>query len=467
MILALLWVVSLIIIPKIPTAYPAVDSKIMALRVMICAFLAVAALNRKRLVKPKWCFTDTVYALMAGVFIISAAVSATAAYSFYQSWHILGLIFVSWTLSRLTLSFAELRATAWIIATLGLLASLYGISTYTGFDVLKSLYPFDFDETQAGGRAYIHSFFGNPEHYAGYAGPAAVIILGLAFQSRMKPVARAFWMICCIFTLLVVGLSGTRAAFLGFMVSAAIVFFAQIRFLAPAWRKAAWMSLIGGGVFVSLVVVVLSTPNPLNVRDMRLMNRFADIGNTQSASVRERVIFYITTVASIPNNPVFGHGPGTFRLHFFHNVKAVVDNDDRAGSTMMVQELDRRLAEHAHNDYFEIWFEQGTAGFAMFLLLICHAGVSFAVLLRRAKPMISENHFSANHIGLTITFFAAMTALFINAMASFPFHMPARSTLAWVIIGAYFSVVRQATGINATAPVSKPVHNQTRAIAEA
>jgi O-antigen ligase len=321
---------------------------------------------------------------------------------------------------------------------MGFLAALYGFLTYIGLDVLKSLYPFEFEAVQGGGRNYIHSFYGNPEYFGGVAAPTAILLLGLGLAPKASLIKRALWTAASAFIILVLLLSGSRGALFGFALGAAIVFFGQVQLLPSKLRRISWAALGAALLVVAAGLVIFSTPNPINRRDMRLAQRFTTIFETSSASTRERILFYTSTAMAIPQNPVFGYGPGTYRLEFFNNVKLLVDADPRAGTTMLLNALDRRLAEHTHNDYLEFWFEQGTIGIALLLLLIVHGGVRF-LSSRAANWRQRETSTAAPLTAINVTLFAATVTILVNAATSFPLHMPARGTLAWVLIGAFFA----------------------------
>lgn len=455
LILATLCAVTLLIIPRVATQRPAIDSKLLTLRVMLCAVGITTLLNWKSLWHQPWRFLDSVFAALLAAFTSAALFSETVIYSVTETWQYAGLIFVSWTLTRLSITPPEATGFLWTAGGLGVVASLYGFLTYIGADILRPLYPFAFEENQAGGRNYIHSFFGNPEYFGGFAAPTAVVLWGLALQPRVRLWQRVAFATFTAFVLLVLGLSGSRGAFIGFLAGAALVFFGQVSLLTSRIKRTAWILFAASILMVGMGVIVLSTPNPLNPRDVRLAQRFADLTDTQSASIRERALFYTSTATAISENPIFGYGPGRYRLEFLENVKQLVDADPRAGTVIMLQELNRRLAEHAHNDYLEIWFEQGTLGFGAFLLLITSAGVAFS---RRRWKLGTGSHSpsTTSALGLYTTTFAGVTTIWINALTSFPLHMPARATLAWLLTGVFFALDQRLYEADSTQPGITP-----------
>lgn len=438
LILATLISVSVIIIPRVETQSPAVESKMLALRMLLATIFVAGVANLRTLLRPKWQFTDFLFAALALSFIISTLASGRIMYSLVEAWHLGAFFCLAWLIYRLRPTFQECAGIAWLGGAIGLLAGLYGFLTFIGLDVLRALYPFDIEQQQ-GGRNLIHSFYGNPEYFGGYAAPTAVLLLGLGFQPDIKRFLRIVLIGSAAFLVGVLALSGSRGSLLGFAIGSGLVFIGQIGFLSRRMQKACWAA---SGVAFLLVIAgltILSTPNLLNPKDMRLIQRFEDVFNTQSDSIRERILFYTTTALAIPLNPVLGYGPGSYRLEFFNNVKLLVEIDERAGTVVLLKGMDRRIAEHTHNDYLELWFEQGTIGFALFLLLITHGGIRFVITrlgLRRDKQIYNAFRSPA---ALNVTLMAAVTTILVNALTSFPLHMPARGTLAWILIGVFFA----------------------------
>lgn len=430
----------IIILPRVPTPAPAVESKLLAIRALFGVMLAMAALNWRTLTRVPWQLTDTIFAGLLASFAVSTLFSGRLLYCLSEWWHLAGFYALGWMIYRLRPTLRESFALLHLVGFLGFLAALYGFSTYIGWDILKTVYPFEY-ETGQGGRNFIHSFYGNPEYFGGVAAPTGVVLLGLALQPCARLRARVAFAGAAAFIMLVLLLSGSRSAVFGSVVGAAIVFADQVRLLPGRLQRASWI-MVGAGLLIGVLgLTIFSTPNPINRRDMRLAQRFTTIFETSSASTRERLLFYTSTAMAIPENFLLGYGPGTYRLEFYSNVKLLVDADEKAGTTMLLNDLDRRLAEHTHNDYLEYWFEFGTVGFGLIILLICHGGVTYARVRWRAR-VFRGGAPAAQAISGMVLLFGASATMLVNAVTSFPLHMPARGTLAWILIGAYFASER-------------------------
>jgi O-antigen ligase len=313
----------LALVPVVRTMNPPVHSKELAARVLLAVTLvaAVAAWPQRDRRQPDLAEAGLVAVFLAAV--LSAALSGRFAYCLLETWHLWVLPLLALAIMRSGASRPFLDKCALIMVLAGVVAGLYGSSVYFGFDVLKPLFPFAVENADA--RNYIHSFQGNPEYYGSYIAPVAVLALSRVFVPGLPGVRRAIWAVVTVFLLLTLVLSGTRGALGGFALGAAILVLHGIGSLRGSARRAA-----AGAVGVLAVAAVglfaiLSFPNPLNVRDMRLARRFAELFDVRSDSVKERILFYSVASRMIAANPLLGSGPGTFRLEFYPEVERLVE----------------------------------------------------------------------------------------------------------------------------------------------
>ena len=368
--------------------------------------------------------------------ILATLFSGRVAYSLFGHWHLWGFMLMALMIYRYGPSVRECRAVTMLILGTAVVVALYGLTVYFGYDPLRWLYPFVFSSQE--GRNYVHSFFGNPEYFGGYMAPVAALAFSRFFSVGAGRGARVGWLLATLFFLIGLVLSGTRGAALGLALAMSLLLMRELPGLSGRTRR--WV--IGGlgalVVAVALAVLVFSFPNPLNRRNMRLAQRFVELFDVTSASVRERILFFTISGRMIADKPVTGLGPGCFRLGFFPTVGKLVEDEPRAGMMMMAADLQNRVAEHAHNDYLEIWTQTGTLGLAAFLFLISAAVVQYSRTPRAASAGGDEAELELCRTG----FFAAGACLFFNAAFSFPFHLPERASLVWVLVGFFFSANR-------------------------
>lgn len=434
LVLVTLLVVPVFVVPRIPTSAPPVHSKELAIRVLLALVGLVTAVAWRTLDRRPLRLAEWAVAAFIAAQVLAAAASGRFFYCLFETWHLWALPALALLLPRLGLRAGNLRAAALTIVTSAGLAALYGFLTYAGFNPLRSLYPFDIGEE---GRNYMHSFLGNPEYFGSYLAPVAVLCVSLSLRRGASALAAAGWAGAALVFLLSIALSGTRGAFLAFGLAAAVIAVRQGRHLSVAGRRRALLALAAATVAGSAAVAILSTPNPLNRRDLRLAQRFVELFDLNSASVRERIMFYALSGNMIARNPVFGSGPGTFKLEYYPAVERLVEADPRAGVTMLLQDLRNRIADHAHNDYLEVWAECGTLGFAALLLVLASLGGRFLAPGPSPAPPQEQPPQAAELEALRTGYFATALCLFANAAFSFPLHLPARASLAWAAVGLF------------------------------
>ncbi|MCX7017874.1 MAG: O-antigen ligase family protein [bacterium] len=469
--------IPIVLIPRIPTMNPAIHSKELASRFLLAGmgFMVILLWRwqpRRRLDLPQIALLSIV-----AVNLMATFASQRAGYSFFGFWHLWGFTLLALAIYRYAPSMNECRKFIIVIIGAAAIVAIYGMSAYFGFNPLRTFYPFVFKTEE--GRNYIHSFLGNPEYFGGYMAPVAALAFSRFFRSGARAWQRLLWLIAVLFFLIALMLSGTRGATIGFAVAAVILLVREFPALPRRTRKWLGASLIALACATLAAIMVFSFPNPLNRRNVRIAQRFADLFDVTTASVRERILFFSVAGRMIAANPLLGVGPGGFRLEFYPTVASLVQADSRAGVEMMAIDLQNRVAEHAHNDYLEIWCQTGTLGLAAFLFLISVGTAQFITTRRPAlagaddtgthakdhapgppgsdptdppapnKPLAQMNAGDAatscitqkmSELELCRTgFFAAAACIFINAAFSFPFHLPERASLAWTLVGFFFA----------------------------
>lgn len=443
----LVLMLSLLVIPvallPVHTLNPVNNSKQLVARVLmaIAGFVFVTYAAVRGLRRPD--FPQVAILLFIAANLVSCLLSGKPGICFFEGWYLWAYAAVALAICQIRPTLAEYSKTLMVIVAAGVITALYGLSVYFGFDPLRSLYPFAIRPEE--GRNYIHSFLGNPEYFGGYMAALAVLAFSRSFCRNDRMITRLAWIGLSLFFLLCLLLSGTRGALIGFTAGAAVMLVSELPRMARVTRRRIYWLVSLFVVMCAAVMIIFSFPNRLNYRNMRLLQRFAQITDVNSASVRERIFFFSVSSELIRHNPAFGTGPATFRLSFYPGVALLNERDDRAGVRQMAAELQSGVAEHAHNDYLEFWTEIGTVGIATLLLILSLAAYRFInpPAAARTKDSTVAAWSAVQDLALLRTaFFAAALCIFLNAAFSFPLHLPVRALLAWVLVGCFFAIDR-------------------------
>lgn len=423
------------VIPRVATLNPAIHSKTLMLRWLMAAlgvayFFAMPQRRRGPMSWAEWGILGFVI-----VCFCCSLLSATPLFSLSDSWQLWMLPLVSLGIYRLAPTLSQIDRLLRLSVVGGIIASLYGFSVYWGYDFLREYYPFAYSKGDA--RNYIHSFLGNPEYFGGYVATLAVICFGIALVGIRGSFARLAWLLSCFYFLSAVILSGTRGALLGAGVGAMLVFSSFYRCQTSTVRRKMLYAGFALAAFTAVLVTIFSVPNPLNVRRMRVAQRFLGTFDLASDSVRERILFFSVASRIVRENPVWGVGPGCFKLHFYPTVQKLVEEDERAGFKHFAETLQGRVAEHAHNDYLEFLSETGIVGFAVFAFLISSLLGKFLHSNYYVKHEESGVKHGAPEYAYAMICFSALACLLFNALFSFPLHLPVRASLFWVLVGLF------------------------------
>ena len=404
-----------------------------------------------------------VYALTIG---LSALFSGEALYSLRHALRTWPILVIFLAMPRILPGagkqgfLIQLDKIRYIILGAGALAGAYGLCQYFGFDFLHTWFAYDIKDKLA--RNEILSTIGNPEYLGSYMAPLALLclpdVLAISQDNKGKKAGnffrRTIGVILCLVFVSTLLLTGSRGAIIG-LVGGALIAFLAILFRGKNWENTRFRDLFRGrflvaivvlAVFILAFVILFSFPNPLNIHNQAIVERFKNLFDIRSTSVKERILFYAIGAEMIKENPLCGVGEGMFRVKFYPTLIKLAERDDRIGVTRFIDELQNRVANDIHNDYLQVWVENGSLGFLAFSLAIAlFIAETLSLLFKKQLPgAIMDRRHSRKDSGATLlaykfTVFMAFTAatfcMLINASFSFPMHTPARSVLIWFLLG--------------------------------
>jgi O-antigen ligase len=143
---------------------------------------------------------------------------------------------------------------------------------------------------------------------------------------------------------------------------------------------------------------------------------------TPDNSIQYRIDAWESSAKGILESPILGHGMGSYRAVAYQ----YLSGEDLRRTT----NEDKQMV-HAHNQYIEIWLENGLIGLLLFLSIIY---VSFKQLLR--KPSI---------VGLLLG--AGIATSLIHGFFSFPLYYGGTSSLFFIYLGLMMVITREEEGL--------------------
>lgn len=320
-----------------------------------------------------------------------------------------------------------LRATIYILITVAVIASGYGLVQYFGFEPLWSQQVSYFQ-----GR--LVSTFGNPAFLA-------------SFLVMIIPLAAALWLnaktktgkIVFVSLLLLLGTTllatSARSALLGL----AVAFSLFILYLYKLGYRREIKVLS-----ISLLVLALLGGSLLLFSGQKdlLRTRLEGLVNPQAlgTSLQQRFLIWCCSLEMFYQHPFTGQGWGLFELFYPYYQSSYLQNP--AFATYKTH------ANHAHNEVLHIAAELGVAGILFSLYFFSVLTKQFKILLKR--KITREQQMIA--LGL----FSGIIGLVVDSFFNVSFHIIAPAMVFWCLVGLM-------AGMNpSTNPVKPAVSNLWR-----
>lgn len=302
-----------------------------------------------------------------------------------------------------------LRGIRRAVAASGIVAALYGILQYSGWDPWLPAWAYHVGE---GATAIVR-----PPGTLGYANYFAAYLLFVAFAgiwTALEEYGRAWRALgFAAFAAASVGVvvSGTRAAILG-LVAGVLVF------VALMWVRISLRATgVALGVSIVAVMALYWSPWGAQLRSRARWSAEEPLGGA-------RLLLWRDSLRMAASRPVFGYGPETFSAEF-----------PRFQSRALAREYPDFYHESPHNMFLDALVSQGLLGLAV-LLGACALGCYAAYQARNRAPLATSAlaaALAATCISQQFTVFVASTGLF------------------------FFSVIAALAAINAPdAPVAPP-----------
>jgi len=400
---------------------------------------------------PAWGFLALAAAVAA-----ATAVSPERDYAWSEAWVYFVPLGLGASCGWILRSPLHARRTAWLMVAAGVTVALLGLLDTAGIiPLFKWTTGTTFEELLAQGgpdmllkvqggttRGRMLSTLGNPAYVGGFLVIPTVLLgcwLIAGWEGERPGWKRAIWGWGALGVLgVALVATSTREAWLGVLVGVAARVWLTNR--TPRARmegeptrrglsKRAWVALAGMAAGLIVLLIVFSTPNPINRQGWKVAGRFVELANPRSDSVKERLMFYTLAGRMATERPVLGWGPGMYGVRFFPTIEQFQNEGPYGPWAVLVEEIRGRVAASTHNDFLQIMVECGVVGLGALLWLIASTGVLAASRARRPDRW-------GFPVGTgTLRVLASAWFAGLSTMTSFPLHTPARSLYFWTLTG--------------------------------
>jgi O-antigen ligase len=300
------------------------------------------------------------------------------------------------------------------------LLSIYGIFQYQGID-------FAFWKGNIA-RFRVFGLFGNVNYFAEYliVPLPLAISLFLACQNRRHKILLLVGILAMGGSLV---LTFTRGSYLAIGISSIFMFLLYLASQGKSFIKEHKKIFILILSLIILVTFLFTVPNPLNKSGTvisKIKSRISIAQLVQDRSIKRRIATWKFTAMIIKDYPILGSGLGTFKYNSLnYQAKFFEQGENR-------YLYPYGIADKAHNEYLQLGAELGILGLGIFFWIIIIYFNYGIKLLKRTKDRYSQ--------GILIGLMGGIIAVLVDAIFSFPLHLPATLVLFWLFIGLIVSL---------------------------
>ncbi|MDH7505592.1 MAG: O-antigen ligase family protein [Candidatus Acetothermia bacterium] len=306
------------------------------------------------------------------------------------------------------------------------LASLYGIVQYCGFDLVIR-------QRVRPGIGSIISTMGNKNYLGGFLAylyiPYGLLLLRAPRRWQKLPILLGMALIW--YAIMAIA---SRAVWIGLAIGAIFLLAGALRLklLRLELVRRSWRWIVGLIGLMAVITALFLFPNPLNLSGT-IFGRVAT-GVEALAGPYVRYYDWWVTWEMIKAHPIIGIGLGDFKLEFLDYKAAFLETPRGA----RYKDIYIAQALQAHNDYLQMWAELGTLGAVVIgalIFLVFFSGWRRARGLSRSLPPKGKGQTEeGKERALTILLLLAGVLAFMgDAFFSFPLHWPA-SALCLIVL---------------------------------
>ncbi len=352
-----------------------------------------------------------------------SVISSIWSASLYASFLGLGVWGVFFTVYFLT--FKAIENERWVkILLIGVVSAGFLAAAYSFFQFYGAELPI---WKQLTSRLRLFSTFGNPNYLAGYLVAALhlgvllffiqkkwkflwLIIIGILYASCLMTYARGAWV----------------ALFFSSFFVLVLLFFYRGDFF-----KRNKLSVVLLAMMIFVISLIFLFPNPLNLKKINLVERSVSVVSPKASS-SHRFLIWQSALELIKEKPILGWGVGTFGVHYPSAQGRVLSREENKN---YLTRANRSI--NAHNDYLQIWAEEGLIGLSLFLGII---GLFYWKLFSFLRKNIREK--TTTPCLFLIFLSGGITSFLIHALVSFPFHIIQNGMVFWLFLALAAGIIQ-------------------------
>lgn len=249
------------------------------------------------------------------------------------------------------------------------------------------------------------STFGNPIFFAQYLVTVIPLSIAMCFRQGSRSwIPKVFFGTAAVLMLLFLLLTRSLAAYLG-LIAAILVMSISFGMQYKNWVKLKRILIWAVTACIILVIIVFSFSSEIR----------RDFSSRQLHGLM-RIYVWQSTLKMVGDYPIMGVGVGNFRIVYPLYRSAQEKTITWKGVTYF----------RTHNDFLQIWAEQGTLGLICFLWIIY-------VLLRLAGQLLKKE--GSQEKILTAGLLASIVAILVVAFFNPAFEIASTGMCLWVLAG--------------------------------
>lgn len=365
--------------------------------------------------------------------VLSSFNSINVPFSLIECLLSLSTIFFFFFSYYLIQDFRSIQKIFFIFAFSASMISIIGFLQYFGFDVLQHTFKYVLTEDER--RFKVLATLGNPDYLAGYLSPILLILI-VTMLTVKKFAYMFFLLILNVVITLTVLFTESRANFVGLFIGVIIilVYFYRYRQQLPLFKTFTSKQVKYVSIFLFLFIltgslIFISTHKSSIITRMKELLSFKIVGGH-----KERSIFYILANEMIFDHPFLGVGIGMYKIEYTNYIEMLsTDPSLQKSFDNILKSYPNTIAEHAHNDFLEVWAERGSLAFFIFLYIL-------VLFFFQLYHITKDKSISSSKRFFSVGILASMICYFLHSMANFPLHSPERGVLFWVILSFGFRI---------------------------